>query len=320
MGIVLFFSFIFDYFFGDLPNPYHPICLIGNLIYSLEVILRRILPKNKYAEFFGGVVLFIVVTFDSFAVPFFILLIMFKINPIFYWIFQVLLCSQAIAPKSLKLSVVKVYRSLLKNDMISAREHLSYIVGRDTQDLKEPEIIKAAIETTAENTSDGIVAPMFFILIGGAPLAYFYKAVNTLDSMVGYKNEENLYFGKFSARMDDIFNFMPSRLTAILMLLASFLLKLDYKNAFRVFIKSRNEHESPNAGQIESVAAGALQVQLGGDCYYFSKLHKKPVIGDNLRNINKQDIISAVRLMYTTAVLALILLLIFWAVLRFINA
>ena len=180
------------------------------------------------------------------------------------------------------------------------------IVGRDTENLNEEQIAKAAVETVAENTSDGTVAPLLFMAIGGAPFGFLYKAINTLDSMIGYKNDVYLFFGRFSAKLDDAANFLPARISALLMVLASMVLGMDYQRGYAVFRRDRFNHASPNSAQTESVCAGALGIQLAGDAYYFGKLYPKKTIGDKVRAVSYQDIAGANRLLYATAVLSLI--------------
>ena len=182
------------------------------------------------------------------------------------------------------------------------------IVGRDTKNLSEQGVTKAAVETVAENTADGVIAPLFYLMIGGAPLGFFYKAVNTMDSMVGYKNDKYLYFGRFAAKMDDLFNYIPARLSAFFMILSAFCLGMDGKGALRIYLRDRRKHASPNSAQTEAVCAGALGVQLAGDAYYFGKLYHKETIGDPVREIEAEDIVRAGRLMDGTAVLTLIVL------------
>ena len=180
------------------------------------------------------------------------------------------------------------------------------IVGRDTENLTEEGVTKAAVETVAENTSDGVTAPLLFLLLGGASFGFLYKAVNTMDSMLGYKNEKYLYFGRFPAKMDDVFNYIPSRVTALFMIAAAFLTEMDAKNAWMIWRRDRRKHASPNSAQTESVCAGALRVRLAGDAVYFGKLHKKEYLGDPLRPIEPEDIRRAGRLMYVTAFLVLL--------------
>ena len=195
------------------------------------------------------------------------------------------MCYQILATKSLSTESDKVRRALEEEGLPSARKAVSMIVGRDTENLTEEGVIKAAVETVAENTSDGVIAPLFYLMIGGAVLGFGYKAVNTMDSMIGYKNDTYMYFGTAAARLDDVVNFIPARLSAWLMLLASMFTGMDWKNAWRIYCRDRSNHKSPNAAQTESVMAGALRVCLAGDAWYFGKLHRKPTIGDPLREI-----------------------------------
>ena len=222
-----------------------------------------------------------------------------------------IMCYEMLAAKSLRDESMKVCRELEKGRTEEARKAVSMIVGRDTANLTEEGIAKAAVETVAENTSDGVAAPMLFMALFGAPGGFFYKAVNTMDSMVGYHNETYEYFGKAAARLDDVMNWIPSRLSGLLMTEAAFLLGkkrgFDGKKAWKVFLRDRKNHKSPNSAQTEAVCAGALGLQLAGDAYYFGKLVKKPVIGDDRRKIQAGDIRRANQLMYVTAFLTLIL-------------
>ena len=198
-----------------------------------------------------------------------------------------------------------MYDALKRGDLEGARKAVSMIVGRDTQHLDETGVTKAAVETVAENTSDGVVAPLLFAAIGGAPLGLAYKAVNTLDSMIGYKNDAYLHFGRFAARQDDLWNFLPARISGVAMVLAAYLLGFDGKNAARIFCRDRLCHKSPNSAHTEAACAGALDIQLAGDAYYFGVLHHKPTIGDPLRPVEAEDIPRAGRLMNAAAVLIL---------------
>ena len=203
---------------------------------------------------------------------------------------------------------MKVYDRLKEKDLPGARRAVSMIVGRDTAHLDEAGVTKAAVETVAENTSDGVIAPMFYLMIGGPAAGWIYKAVNTMDSMVGYKNERYRFFGTAAARLDDILNYLPSRLSALLMIAAGALLKLDARGAYRIWRRDRRNHASPNSAQTESVMAGALNLQLAGDAFYFGKLTKKKTIGDDIRRIAPEDIPRANRLMLTASVLGLLLM------------
>ncbi|MDE6960919.1 MAG: adenosylcobinamide-phosphate synthase CbiB, partial [Lachnospiraceae bacterium] len=226
---------------------------------------------------------------------------------------------QLLATRSLKEETMKVYQALKAGDLTGARQAVSMVVGRDTAVLDEAGVTRAAVETVAENTSDGILAPLLFLAIGGAPFGYFYKAVNTMDSMVGYKNDRYLYFGRAAAKFDDVLNYIPARLSAVLMVCAGGLLGMDAGNAFRIYVRDRYNHSSPNSAHTEAVAAGALHIQLAGNAYYFGKLYEKPSIGDPDRPVEYEDIRRANRLLYGTAILGLLLFLavkgvILWAV------
>ena len=302
MSIIL--GFIIDCIFGDPYNFPHPVRLIGNLISELEKIMRKLFPDNLYI---GGVLMSLSVIFLSTAVPFLILFLFYKINIVFGIIAESIMCWYLIAPKCLKTESMKVYKAVSENDIEKSRKAVSMIVGRDTQFLDFEEVIKATIETVAENTSDGVTAPVFYMSFGGAVLGFFYKSVNTMDSMVGYKNEKYKDFGRFSAKFDDVLNYIPSRLTAVLMVISAFILKYDGKSAYRIWKRDRLKHASPNSAQTESVCAGALNVRLAGDAFYFGKLCKKQYIGDNIRPVEKDDIIKANRLMYVTTILMIVL-------------
>lgn len=299
-------GFLLDWIFGDPQKPPHPVCAVGKLVSLSEKLLRRIFPQTPRALTAAGVFLWIIVCGVSFAVPFFLLR---WLRDVHFWLgfgAEALLCWTLFARKSLADAGVHVY-SALDESLDAGRKAVAMYVGRDTAALDKEGVIKAAVETVAENTTDGVVSPMIFMLIGGAPLGFLYKAVNTLDSMVGYHNDQYEYLGKFSARMDDIFNFIPARLAAVCMIAGAGMLHLDNRNALRVYRRDRNWHKSPNAGQTESACAGALHVQLGGDASYFGKTVKKAAFGDPDREINRGDILRAIDLMTTASVLALVL-------------
>lgn len=304
--IIVLLGFILDLIFGDPQWLPHPICLIGNLIKGMEKVLRRIFPKSGKGEFAAGVVLCIVVPLLSFIVPFLILKVLAQISPWLARVCEVIFCYQIFAGKSLKDQSMRVHKYIEAEDLPNSRKYLSWIVGRDTAELNFKQITKAVIETVAENASDGVIAPMLFMIIGGAPLGFLYKGVNTLDSMVGYKNEKYINFGKCSAIVDDVFNFIPARITGIAMCAAAALVKLDGKNAWKIFKRDRHNHASPNSANPESAAAGALCVQLAGDAYYFGKLYKKKTIGDDIRPVEAADIPRTCRLMYAASVLCMI--------------
>ena len=306
--VALVMGYILDLIFGDPYWMQHPVRFIGNLISILEKVIRRFMPKTKRGEYIGGIILTVMVVSISMVIPLVIILIAKTINKYLALIVESFMCYQILATKSLKVESMKVYDELAKNDLPSARKAVSMIVGRDTKDLTFSGVAKAAVETVAENTSDGIIAPMIFIAIGGAPMGFFYKAINTLDSMVGYKNERYINFGRFAAKLDDVVNYLPARISAYQMILSSFFLRYDYKNAFKIYKRDRYNHASPNSAQTESVCAGALDVQLAGNAYYFGKLYEKPTIGDDIREINYDDIKKANRLLYCTSIISIVII------------
>ena len=298
-------GYVLDLIFGDPRQIYHPIRIIGNLIAVLEKGIRKVFPKTSKGELAGGTVLVVLVVLICTAVPAALLGLAAWIHPVVYWLLASFWCWQILATKSLKTESMKVYAPLKERDLPAARRAVAMIVGRDTERLTEEGVAKAAVETVAENTSDGIVAPLIFLALAGPALGFFYKAVNTMDSMVGYKNERYLYFGRTAARLDDVLNFLPSRISAWLMILAAAFLGMDGKNAKRIYLRDRRNHASPNSAQTEAVMPGAVRVQLAGDAWYFGELYKKPTIGDPFRAVEPEDIVRANRLMYLTSALAL---------------
>lgn len=306
--VALVMGYILDLIFGDPYWMPHPVRFIGNLISILEKVIRRFMPKTKRGEYIGGIILTVMVVSISMVIPLVIILMAKSINTYLALTVETFMCYQILATKSLKVESMKVYDELAKNDLPSARKAVSMIVGRDTKDLTFSGVAKAAVETVAENTSDSIIAPMIFIAIGGAPMGFFYKAINTMDSMVGYKNEKYMNFGRFAAKLDDVVNYLPARISAYQMILSSFFLRYDYKNAFKIYKRDRYNHASPNSAQTESVCAGALDVQLAGNAYYFGKLYEKPTIGDNIREINYDDIKKANRLLYCTSIISIVII------------
>lgn len=294
-----------DMCLGDPHGMWHPICFIGNMIAFFEKGLRRIFPGTKRGELLAGIFLVIFTLFCSAAIPFVILYLCFRIHRILGFAVECYMCYTILATKSLKTESMKVYTALESGGVEAGRKAVAMIVGRDTENLTETGVMKAAVETIAENTSDGILAPMIFMVIGGPALGYFYKAVNTMDSMVGYKNDRYLYFGRAAAKLDDVMNFLPSRISAYMMILAAPLAGLDAKEARRIFKRDRRNHASPNSAQTESVMAGALHVQLAGPAWYFGIKHEKPTIGDDTRPIEAEDIVRANRLLYMTSAVSL---------------
>lgn len=300
-------GFILDLIFGDPHWLPHPICLIGNLIGFLEKNLRRLLAPGKTALLLGGALMVVIVISLSYVVPYAVLMLAEQVSPWLRFALETIMFYQIFATKCLRDESMKVYTALHNNDLADARVKLSWIVGRDTKELTAEEVTKGAVETVAENTADGIIAPMFYMFIGGAPLAFLYKGINTMDSMVGYKNDKFLYFGRCAAKLDDVANFIPARITGILMILASYFLNMNAAGAWKIFWRDRYNHLSPNSAMTESVTAGALNIQLGGDHYYFGKLVHKDTIGDDIRPVVAEDIVAVNNLLYMTAVISLLL-------------
>ncbi len=257
-------GFVLDAIFGDPDFKLHPIRLIGYLISFLEKVMRRIFPKN---ERLGGAVMAIFVLIICGGVPFAILFFAYRLNYFFGIAIESVICYFMLAAKSLKQAGMSVYKPLKNGDVDGARKSVSMIVGRDTESLDDIGITKAAVETVAENTSDGVIAPLIYMAIGGGVLGCVYKAINTMDSMVGYKNDRYINFGRFAAKLDDIANYIPSRISAYLMIFASKIMGYNSCNAYRIFKRDSRNHASPNSAQTESVVAGALEIQLAGDAY-----------------------------------------------------
>ena len=304
-------GFILDLMIGDPRWLYHPVCLIGNLIAFLEKILRKIFPKTDKGELAAGTVEVILVCLLSGGIPFLVLHILYGISVWAGIALETFWCYQLLATKSLKTESMKVYDRLKNGTLDEARYAVSMIVGRDTQSLTEEGVTKAAVETVAENASDGVIAPMLYMAIGGVWLMFLYKGINTMDSMLGYKNDKYLYFGRCAAKLDDAANYLPSRISGWLMVAGAFVIGLDSRNASRIFKRDSRNHASPNSAQTEAVMAGALDVQLAGNAYYFGKLYEKPTIGDAIREIETEDIRYANRLMYATAILGVIICVLF---------
>lgn len=295
-------GFVIDIFVGDPYNFPHPIRAIGTLIAKLEKFVRSRFKNLRK----GGVFLALTVLIVSTLIPLAVLFVCYKINIYLGLAAESVMCWQLVAARCLQKESMKVCYAVEKKDIEKARKAVSMIVGRDTDVLDETGIVKAAVETVAENTSDGVTAPIMYIALGGAPLGFFYKAANTMDSMIGYTNEKYIDIGRFAAKLDDVLNFIPSRLTALVMIISAYLLGADGKNAARIWKRDRRKHASPNSAQTESVCAGALNIRLAGDAYYFGELHKKEFIGDDIRTPESEDIRRANRLMYCTSVIVLI--------------
>lgn len=297
-------GFLIDCLLGDPERLWHPVMGIGTMISFWQKRLRKWFPDSDRGQFWAGVWLWFLVVIPSGLIPFALLWVAGLLHPAARFALEAIFCWQIFAAKSLKIAALRVYHALQEGDLQLARNYVSWIVGRDTAQLDEAQVTKAAVETVAENTSDGVIAPLCFLLLGGAPLGFAYKAVNTLDSMVGYKNDTFLYFGRFSAKMDDVWNFIPARLSGLLFVLCAKPAGLSARGAWKCFRRDRLRHASPNSAQTESACAGALGVQLAGDAYYFGKLYPKPTLGDNTRPIVPEDIVRTNRLMYWASAVA----------------
>lgn len=299
-------GFVLDLILGDPHHWYHPVRSIGWLISFLEKKLRSFFPKTKLGEEAAGRELVILVVAVTAFISSGLLWLGELIHPMVRLAVSSILCYQALALRSLVTESMKVCRALEGGDREGARQAVSMIVGRDTERLDEEGIAKAAVETVAENASDGVVAPLFFLLLFGPVGGWVYKAINTMDSMVGYKNERYLHFGRAAARIDDLANWIPSRLTALFMIGAAWLFRgFDGAGAWRIWLRDRRNHKSPNSAQSESACAGALGVQLAGNAWYFGELYEKPTIGDPLRPVVPSDIRRACRLTVSASILAL---------------
>ena len=272
-------GFVLDLLIGDPRWLYHPICVIGNLIAVLEKVIRKIFPKNHGGELTGGFLIVVLVCLFSGGVPLLVLHYLYRYLPVAGFVLEVFWCYQLLATRSLKDESMKVYDRLKNGTLEEARYAVSMIVGRDTSELTETGVTKAAVETVAENASDGVIAPMLYMAIGGVPLMFLYKGINTMDSMLGYKNDKYLYFGRVAAKLDDVANYIPARISGWLMVAGTVFTGMDIKNAAKIYKRDRRNHASPNSAQTEAAMAGALDVQLAGNAYYFGKLYEKPTIG-----------------------------------------
>lgn len=296
-------GFVIDFFVGDPHSVPHPVVAIGKLIAFLDKKLR--IGNGDKRDILRGAWTVIIVISVSVTIPSFILFIMWRIHPLAYLAVSSIMCWQIIAARELVRECRTVEKALIKDDIEAARKAVSYVVGRDTEALDKPAICRAVVETIAENGSDGVIAPLFWMFLFGAVGGFFYKAVNTMDSMLGYKNEKYIYFGRVAAKTDDVVNFIPSRISAFLMIVSCPLCNLDGKNALRIFRRDRFKHTSPNAAQTESLFAGALNVRLNGPACYGGVLHEKEWLGDDIRPIEPDDIERSGHLMYTASFMML---------------
>ena len=298
-------GFVLDALFGDPAWLPHPVVYMGKAISKLEKFLRPRLPKTPQGELLGGAIVAFCLPVGTFLLTGLVCWGAARLHPLLGLAVQMFWCGQALAARGLVQESTNVYKELKKPDLPGARKAVSRIVGRDTAELTAEGVTKAAVETVAENASDGVIAPLLYMLIGGAPLALTYKAINTMDSMLGYKNEKYLYFGRVPAKLDDAANYIPSRLAGLLWVAAAAFTHNDAKGAWKLWRRDRRRHASPNSAQTESACAGALGVQLAGPAYYFGQYYPKLTIGDALRPIEPEDILRANRMMYVASSFAL---------------
>jgi len=303
--IKIWIAYVLDLIFGDPQNIIHPVQIIGKMINIGEKSLlgKKYKSDRKY-KFFAGMILNITVISLTYGITY--LIRRTSENSIILTVAEIYLMYTVFSINSLAREGNRVYNILKEGNIERARKDLSYLVSRDTETMDEKMIIRSTMETISENTVDGIVAPMLYMFLGGLPLSMTYKAINTFDSMVGYKNEKYMDFGKFSAKLDDVANFIPARITGILIVIGSIILGYDYKNSLKVFIRDRKNHSSPNSGHAEAGVAGALGVQFGGRVSYFGKEVDKPVIGDKIKDFELEDIKKNIKIMYIASFLSLI--------------
>jgi adenosylcobinamide-phosphate synthase len=309
-GLAVFAGAVLDWLIGDPLGGYHPICLIGRLVSCLEGMLLKT-SDSALVKRRRGVLLVLLVLVLAAAAAGLLGILAYRVNVLLGFAYEAFLAAFMLSARSLYRAGMRVYSAYARGDVEAAREAVSMVVGRDVDRLSGEGIIRAAVETVAENTSDGLTAPLFYMLLLGPVGGVLYKSVNTMDSMAGYKNEKYIDFGRCAAKTDDVFNYIPSRLTGLLMVAAAYICGLDGANAWRIFRRDRLAHSSPNSAHTESACAGALGVRLAGDAWYGGVLHEKPYIGDSSRNVECDDIRRACRLMLVTYLLALLLGVVF---------
>ena len=304
--IKIWIAYVLDLIFGDPQNIIHPVQIIGKMIdIGEKSLLGKKYKSDRKYKFFAGMILNITVISLTYGITYLIRRI--SENSIIFTVAEIYLMYTIFSINSLAREGNRVYNILKEGNIERARKDLSYLVSRDTETMDEKMIIRSTMETISENTVDGIVAPMLYMFLGGLPLSMTYKAINTFDSMVGYKNEKYMDFGKFSAKLDDVANFIPARITGILIVIASMILGYDYKNSLKIFIRDRKNHSSPNSGHAEAGVAGALGVQFGGRVSYFGKEVDKPVIGDKIKDFELEDIKKNIKIMYVASFLSLVM-------------
>ncbi|MDI7817725.1 adenosylcobinamide-phosphate synthase CbiB [Clostridioides difficile] len=312
----IYIGYVADLIVGDPYSFPHPVRFIGKLINFTQGIIRKVFKSDKQLKF-GGFILWFITVGITYLITYSIVKL-FSFNGLLSVVVNGFIIYTTLATKCLKDEALKIYNVLKTGDIEKSRMQLSYIVGRDTTTLSESEIIRATVETVAENTVDGIIAPMFYAFIGGAPLAMVYKAINTLDSTVGYKNEKYKDIGFASAKIDDVANYIPARISVVLMTIGSFFLRYNYRNCFKISIRDRKNHKSPNCAFSEGAVSGALGIQLGGTNVYFGEKVYKPTIGDKLREIDKEDIIKTNKIMYASSFVSILVFTLLYVLCRMI--
>ena len=295
-------AYAVDWLIGDPEWLPHPVRWMGGIIKRGDELLRRGLQTSGW-QFIRGVLLTCVVVVGFGAGSWLFLRWLSSTSATTWFVVSILLAASTLATRSLLKEAINVRRLLLIGDLPAARHQVGRIVGRDTENLDKSEITRATIETLAESASDGIVAPLLYLTLGGVPLALAYKAVNTLDSMIGHRDERYEHFGKFAARLDDVANFLPARITALLIVIASRLMRLDPSSAWRILVRDGYKHKSPNAGRPEAAMAGALGVRLGGTNFYDGIQHDGQYLGDELKPLDDRAFRDALRLTLTVSVL-----------------
>ena len=300
------FATILDLIFGDPAFPPHPVVIMGRIISSGEKVLRKLFPKTKGGELAAGAVLAVLLPLGTYACSLGILYGCYLIHPVVALVVDIFWSYQCLAIHSMLKESRGVYAALQIGDLEASQQAVGRIVGRDTSVLDRTGVIKATVETVAENFSDGVMAPLFYLL-GGAPLGLLYKSINTMDSMIAYKSKKYLYFGRVAAKLDDVFGFIPARIGAFLMLISGGLCGGSFQGGWRIWRRDRYNHASPNSAQTESVIAGVFGVQLAGPAIYFGERYDKPTIGDGLREIEDADILRVNRIFLVASVLAAVL-------------
>lgn len=300
-------GFLLDVLLGDPEKLPHPVIFMGKAISKLEKFLRKRFPDTPKGQLRAGVVLAVVMPVVTLLLTGAVCFVCGWIHPVLGFLVQTIWCWQALAMRCLVKESKGVYRSLKEQGLEAGRKQVSRIVGRDTSELTREGVIRATVETVAENFSDGVLAPLLYMLIGGAPLALAYKSINTMDSMVGYKNDKYLYFGRAAAKLDDAANFIPARISALFWILAAPFMGGSFSGSFRIWRRDRRNHASPNSAQTESACAGSLGVQLAGPAVYFGKTYEKPYIGDKTREICEEDILRTNKIMVLASCFAVVL-------------